>query len=234
MCQAQYCAAGKEIPMLRSSCLQGFFLILFHVSVAYAIGSADSKSTDSFVESRDQIIKWASRFVVKKRNSITGFVKPEAPFGGIHYVDERIIFGKTAKDEECALHLGRRLESGEWVFNFYLENKKREINSVSMIHENLGFGDGAVLFEGSIVVQGQPTVSNIGAVTSLDLHTTASSMSLLSLEVYTTGILGEESMSILVDDEDNILQVTYRFINNLRIRDGRRVDPVTCRFIYVS
>jgi hypothetical protein len=220
--------------MFSSSCLQGFFLILFHVSVAYAIGSADSRPTDSFVEARDQIIRWASRFVAKKRNSITGFAVPEAPFGGIyHYVDERIIFGKTAKDEECALHLGRRLESGEWVFNFYLENKKRQVGSVSMIHENLGFGDGAVLLEGYLVVQSQQTVSNIGAVTSLDLHTTASSVSLLSLDVYTSGGLGEESLSILLDDEDNILQVTYRFINDLRIRDGRRVDPVTCHFNYV-
>jgi hypothetical protein len=208
---------------------------MFHVSVAYAIGSADSRSTDSFAESRDQIIRWASGFVAKKRNSITGFVKPDVPFGGIyHYVDERIIFGKTAKNEECALHLGRRLESGEWVFNFYLENKKRQVGSVSMIHENLGFGDGAVLLEGYLVVQSQPIVSNIGAVTSLDLHTTASSMSLLSLDVYTSGILGEESLSILLDDEDNILQVTYRFINSLRIRDGRKVDPVTCHFDYVS
>jgi len=186
------------------------------------------------LDSRDQIIKWASRFVAKKRNSITGFVKPEAPFVGIyHYVNERIIFGKTAKNEECALHLGRRLESGEWVFSFYLENKKREVGSVSMIHENLGLGDGAVLFEGSIVIQSQHTVSNIGAVTSLDLYTTPSTMSLLSLEVYTSGILGEESLSIFLDDEDNILQVTYRFINNLRIRDGRRVDPVTCHFNHV-
>jgi hypothetical protein len=220
--------------MFSSSCLQGFFLILFHVSVAYAIGSADSRSTDSFVESRDQIIRWASGFVAKKRNSITGFVKPDAPFGGIyHYVDERIIFGKTAKKEECALHLGRRIESGEWVFNFYLENKTRQVGSVSMIHENLGFGDGAVLLEGYLVVQSQPTVSNIGAVTTLDLHTTASSISLLSLDIYTSGSLGEESLSILLDDEDNILQVTYRFINSLRIRDGRRVDPVTCHFDHV-
>jgi hypothetical protein len=220
--------------MFSSSCLQGFFLILFHVSVAYANGSADSRSTDSFAESRDQIIRWASGFVTKKRNSITGFVKPEAPFGGIyHYVDERTIFGKTAKHEECALHLGRRLESGEWVFNFYLQNKTRQVGSVSMIHENLGFGDGAVLLEGYLVVQRQPTVSNIGGVTTLDLHTTATSMSLLSLDVYTSGSLGEESLSILLDDEDNILQVTCRFINSLRIRDGRRVDPVTCHFDYV-
>ena len=186
------------------------------------------------MESRDQIISWASGFVAKKRNSITGFVKPEAPSGGIyHYVDERIIFGKTARHEECALHLGRRRESGEWVFSFYLENKRREVGSVSMIHEDLGIGDGAVALEGSLVVQSQPTAANIGAVTSLDLHTTASSMSLLSLDVYTSGTLGEQSLSILVDDEDNISQVTYGFINSLRIRDGRRVDPVTCHFDYV-
>src|SRR5438105_429964 len=135
--------------MFSLSCLQGSFLILFHVSVAYAIGSADSRSTESFVESREQIIRWASDFVAKKRNSIAGFAKPEVPFGGTyHYVDERLIFGKTADDKECALHLGKRLESGEWVFNFYLEDKRRQVDSISMIHENLGFGDGAVLFEG--------------------------------------------------------------------------------------
>ena len=221
--------------MSGSSCLQGLLLILFQVGAAYAIGSSDSRSTDLFAESRDQIMRWASGFVAKKRNSITGFVKPEAPFGEIyHYVNERIIFGKTAKNEECALHLGRRLESGEWVFNFYLENKKRQVGSVSMIHENLGFGDGAVSLEGYLVVQSQPTVSNIGSVTTLDLHTTASSMSLLSLDVYTSGSLGEKSLSILLDGEDNILQVTHRFINSLRIRDGRRVDPVTCHFDNVS
>src|SRR3984893_6028596 len=222
--------------MFGSSCLKGSFLILilFHVGVAYAIGSTDSKATDSFVESRAQIIRWASGFVAKKRNSIAGFAKPEVPFEGIyHYVDERMIFGKTAHREECALHLGRRRETGEWVFGFYLENKKREVGSVSPMHENLGSGDGAVLLEGYLVVQSQPTVSNIEAVTSLDLHTTASSMSLLSLDVYTSGILGEESLSILLDDEDNILRVTYRFINSLRIREGRRVDPVTCRFDHV-
>src|SRR5579863_3371673 len=126
--------------MFSSSYLQGYFLILFHVSVAYAIGSADSRSTDLFVESRDQIIRWASGFVAKKRNSITGFVKPETPSGVIyHYVDERIIFGKTAKNkEECALHLGRRLESGEWAFNFYLESKTPQAGSVSIIHEDIG------------------------------------------------------------------------------------------------
>ena len=221
--------------MLRSSCLQGCFLILLHVGVAHAIGSADSRSTDSFMESRNQIVRWASRFVAKKRNSIAGFARPEAPFGGTyHYINERIIFGKTAKNEECALHLGRRLESGEWVFNFYLENKKREVGSVSAIQENLGLGDGALLLEGNLVVQSQPTVSNIESVTSLDLHTTVKSMSLLSLDVYRSGILGEESLSIELDDEDNIAQVTYRFVNNIRIRDGRRVDPVTCHFDHVS
>jgi hypothetical protein len=216
--------------MFSSSCLPGVFLILFHVGVAYAIGSADSKSTDSFVESREKIIRWASGFVAKKRNSIAGFAKPEVPFGGAyHYVEERLIFGKTADDKECALHLGKRLESGEWVFSFYLEDKKRQVDSISMIHENLGFGDGVLSFEGELVIQSQQNVSN----TYLDLHTTASGISLLSLIVYTSGILGEESMSLSLDDEDNIVQITYRFINSLRIRDGRRVDPVTCRFYYV-
>ena len=83
-------------------------------------------------------------------------------------------------------------------------------------------------------MQSQPTVSNIESVTSLDLHTTVKSMSLLSLDVYRSGILGEESLSIELDDEDNIAQVTYRFVNNIRIRDGRRVDPVTCHFDHVS
>jgi hypothetical protein len=221
--------------MLRSLCLQGSFLILFHVSVACASDSADSKSAQSFVQARDQIARWAFGFAAKKRDSIAGFAKPDVPFGGpYHYVDERTIFGKTARKEECALHLGKRLESGEWVFNFYLENKKRAVDSVSMIHENLGFGDGVLLFEGYLVLQSQPTVSNIEAVTTLDLHITASSISLLSLELYKTGILGEQSMSIVLDSEDNITQVTYRFINSMRIRDGRRVDPITCRFDYVS
>jgi hypothetical protein len=216
--------------MFSSSCLPGFFLILFHVSVAYAIGSADSRSTDSFAESREKIIKWASGFVAKKRNSITGFARPEVPFAGIyHYGDERLLSGKTADDKECALHLGKRIESGEWVFNFYLEDKKRQVDSISMIHENLGFGDGVLLFEGELVIQSQRAVSN----TYLDLHTTASGISLLSLFVYTMGILGEESLALSLDDEDNIVQVTYRFIDSFRIRDGRRVDPVTCRFYYV-
>jgi len=221
--------------MFSSSCLKGSFLLFLHASAAYALGSADSRSTDSFVESRERIVRWASGFVAKKRSSITGFAKLEVPFGGTyHYDDQRVIFGKTAKKEECALHLGRRVESGDWVFNFYLESKKREVGSVSMIHENIGFGDGALLLEGNLVVQGQHIVSNIEAVTSLDLHTTHSSMSLLSLDVYRSGTLGEESLSIVLDDEDNISQITYKFINNLRIRDGRRVDPVTCHFDYVS
>jgi hypothetical protein len=221
--------------MFSSSWLRGLFLILFQVSVAYAIGSADSGSTDTFAESRDRIVSWAAGFAAKKRNSITGFAKPEAPFEGIyHYVNERVIFGKTAKNEECALHLGRRLESGEWVLNFYLENKRREVDSVSMIHDNLGLGDGALLFEGYLVVQSQQTVSNIGSVTTLDLHTTPSRLSLLSLDVYPSGILGEESMSIFLDEEDNIAEVAYRFVNSIRIRDGRRVDTVICRFDYVS
>jgi hypothetical protein len=79
------------------------------------------------------------------------------------------------------------------------------------------------------------TVSNIGDVTSLDLHTTPSSIALLGLEVYASGgILGEKSMLIFLDDGANIVQVTYRFINEPRIRDGRRVDPVTCHFYNVS
>jgi len=117
--------------MFRSSWLLGFFLTLCQVGVADAVRSADSRSSDSFVESRNHIIRWASGFVAKKRDSVTGFVKPEVPFGGTyHYVDERTVFGKTARGEECALHVGKRLESGEWAFNFYLENKKREVGSV--------------------------------------------------------------------------------------------------------
>jgi hypothetical protein len=221
--------------MFGSSWLHGFLLMLLCVGAAHAAGPADSKqSTESFAESRDQIIRWASGFVAKKRNSITGFVKPETPSGVIyHYVDERIIFGKTAKNkEECALHLGRRLESGEWAFDFYLESKTPQAGSVSIIHEDIG--DVIVSLEGDLVIQSRPTVSNIGAVTTLDLHTTATSMSLLSLDVYTSAGLGEKSLSILLDDEDNIIQITCRFINSVRIRDGRRVDPVTCYFDHVS
>jgi hypothetical protein len=166
--------------MFRSACLQGSFLILFHVGVAFAIDAADSRSADSFVQARDRIASWATGFAAKKRDSIAGFAKPEARFeGSYHYVDERTIFGKTTHKEECALHLGRRLESEEWVFNFYLESKRREVESVSMIHENLGLGDDALSFEGHLVLQGQRTVSSVEAVTSLDLHATASSISLL-------------------------------------------------------
>jgi hypothetical protein len=225
----------KEIPMFRSSCLQGVVLILLNVGVASAIGPADSKSTESFVESRNQIVRWASGFAAKRRNSITGFIKPEAQSGGIyHYVNERVIFGTTARKEQCALHLGRRRESGEWVFNFYLENKTRPVGSVAMIHENPEFGDVALFLEGYLVVQSQPTVPNIEGETTLDLHTTASSMSLLSLDVSKSRGLGEESLSVLLDDEDNIIQITCRFINSVRIRDGRRTDPATCYFDHVS
>ena len=104
-----------------------------------------------------------------------------------------------------------------------------------MLHENLGFGDGALLFEGNLVVQSQRTVSDIEAITTLNVHTTPLSISLLTLEVYRAGgILGEESMLILLDEMANIAQVTYRYINDPRIRDGRRVDAVTCYFYYVS
>jgi hypothetical protein len=127
--------------MVRLACLQGSFLILFDVGVAFAIDAADSTSADSFVQARDRIASWATGFAAKKRDSIAGFAKPEAPFeGSYHYVDERTIFGKTTHKEECALHLGRRLESEEWVFNFYLESKRREVDSVSMIHKISGWG----------------------------------------------------------------------------------------------
>jgi hypothetical protein len=221
--------------MFRSSCAQGVLLILLQVGAAYAIGPTDSKSTESFVESRSQIIRWASAFVAKKRKSIAGVVMPQAPSGGTyHYVDERVIFGKTAKNEQCALHLGRRVETREWVFDFYLESKTRPAGSVAMIHENPESGDVALLLEGDLVVQNQPTVSNIDGVTTLDLHTTASSMSLLSLDVSKSKGLGEGSLSVVLDAEDNILQVTCRFMNSLRVRDGRRVEPVTCHFDHTS
>ena len=91
------------------------------------------------------------------------------------------------------------------------------------------------MFEGYLVVQNQQSVSNIGNVTYLDLHTTPSSIALLGLEVYTIGgSLGEESLLIFLDEEDNVVQATYRFVNDLRKRDGRRVDPVTFHFYYVS
>jgi hypothetical protein len=224
-------AAQERWRMFRSLCRQGSFLILFPVGVAYAIGPGDSRSTNSFVESRNQIIRWASNFVAKKRESVSA--RPKAASGEIYRGDERLIFGKTARSEGCALHLGRRLESGEWVFNLYLENEKRPADSGSMFHEDPGFDDGAMQFEGRLVLQGQPTVSNKGAVTSLDLHTTVSSMSLLSLGVYPKGILEEDSLSIVLDDESNIKQATYRFTNSMKIRDGRKADPVTCHFDHV-
>jgi hypothetical protein len=209
----------ERFRMLRPSCLPASFLILFHVSAACAVESPDSRSAETFAEAREQIVRWASGFVAKKRNSIVEFPKLEAPFAGpYHYANERTVLGKTARKDQCALHLGRRRETEEWVFNLYLENKKRD----------------ALSFEGYVVLQSQPTVSNIEAVTSLDLHTTASSISLLSLEVYRSGPLGEGSLSIVLDDEDNITKASYRFINGPRTRDGRRGDPVTCYFDYMS
>jgi hypothetical protein len=205
--------------------------MLLPVGAAYAIGLGDSRSTDSFVESRNQIIRWASGFVAKKRQPMVA--KPKVPSGETYHADERLIFGKTAHGEECALHLGRRLESGEWVFNVYLENKQRQTDSVPAAHEDLGLEDGAMLFEGHVVVQSQPRVSNRGTVTSLDLHTTASSMSLLSLSVYPSGILEEDSLSIVLDDESNIRQATYRFAHIREIRNGRKTDAVTCNFDHV-
>ena len=227
-------SAEERFRMLRSSCLSGSFLILLHVSVAHAIDSAPSRSAESFVQARDQIVSWALGFVAKKRGSIAGSAKPEGPVGGPYrYVDGRMIFGKTARKEECALHLGRRLESGDLVFNFYLENKKRAVDSVSKKQENSGSGSGVLLFEGALVLQSEPTVSNIEGITSLDLHTTASSISLLGLQAQKSGTLGEESLSIVLDSDDNIIQTTYRFINGIRIREGRRTDSVTCHFYHI-
>jgi hypothetical protein len=216
--------------MLGSFCRQGSFLLLLPVGVAYAIGTGDSKSTESFVESRNQIIRWASSFVSKKRESVS--TMPRVPSGETYHPDERLIFGKTARGEECALHLGRRLESGEWVFNLYLENEKRPADSVSMTHEDLDFEDGTMQFEGHLVLQSEPRVSNKGAVTSLDLHTTVSSMSLLSLGV-SPGVLEEDSLSIVLDDDSNVKQATYRFTNTKKTSDGRKADPVTCHFDHV-
>jgi hypothetical protein len=216
--------------MFRSLCRHGSFLLFLPLGVASAIGAGDSRSTDSFTASRNQIISWASSFVAKKREPLS--VRPTVPSERYH-VDERLIFGKTAHDKECALHLGRRLDSGEWVFNLYLENRKRETDSVAATHEDLGFEDGTMQFEGHLVLQGQPSVSNKGARTSLDLHTTASSMSLLSLGVYPPGILHEDSLSIVLDDESNIKQATYRFASIRQIREGHRTDPVTCHFDHV-
>jgi hypothetical protein len=211
--------------MLGSLCRQGSFLLLFHVSAAYAIGPGDSRSTDLFVESRNQIIKWASGFAAKKRESVSASQK--VPLEETYQAGERLIFGKTARREQCALHLGRRLESGDWVFNLYLENKSRD--SASTTDEDPGFEDAAMSFEGRVVVQSQPRVSNGKAVTSLDLHTTVSSMSLLSLGV-SPGMLEEDSLSIILDDDSNIVQATYRFIKSRKPRDEGKRDPVTCHF----
>jgi hypothetical protein len=214
--------------MLRSLCRQGLLLIALPVGAAYAIGPGDSRSTDLFVESRSQIIKWASGFVAKTRGSVSS--SPKVPLEEPYQPGQRLIFGKTARREQCALHLGRRLESGDWVFNLYLENKNHDQASTN--DEDPGFEDAVMSFEGRVVVQSQPRVSNGKAVTSLDLHTTASSMSLLSLGV-SPGMLEEDSLSIVLDDESNIAQATYRFIKSMKIREGVKHDPVTCHFDHV-
>jgi hypothetical protein len=177
--------------MFGSLCRQGLLLILLPFGVAQAIGPGDSRSTDSFAASRNQII---------------------------------LIFGKTARLEQCALHLGRRLDSGDWVFSLYLENKSQGSPS-----DDSGFEDAAMSLEGRVVLQGQPRVSHDKAVTSLDLHTTVSSISLLSLSA-SPGLLEEDSLSIVLDDESNVAQATYRFIKSRRIREGVKRDPVTCHF----
>lgn len=201
------------------------------VGVAYAIGSGDSKSTDSFVESRNQIIRWVSNFVAKKRES--GSVRPKIPSRETYHADERLVFGKTARGVECALHLGRRLASGDWVFNVYRDNEKRSADSASFLHEDPRLEDGAMQFEGHVVLQSQPRVSSTGGVVSLDLHTTVSSMSLLSLGVYTSGTLEEDSLSIVLDDDSNIRQATYRFTIRKKYGDAPKADPVTCYFDHV-
>jgi hypothetical protein len=216
--------------MLSSLCRQGLLLLLFPLGVAYAIGPGDSRSTDSFAASRNQIIRWASGFVAKKREFVSA--SPKVPLEEKYQAGERLIFGKTARREQCALHLGRRLESGEWVFNLYLESKSGQADQASTSDEDPGFDDVAMSFEGRVVVQSQPRVSHDGAVTSLDLHTTVSSISLLSLSV-SPGVLGEDSLSIVLDDESNILQATYRFVKSMRTRDEGKRDPVTCRFDHV-
>jgi hypothetical protein len=217
--------------MFSSLCRQGLVLLLLPVGVANAIGTGDSKSTDSFAESRNQIIRWASGFVAKKRESVS--VRSRIPSGETYHADERLIFGKTARGVECALHLGRRLESGDWVFNVYRDNEKRSADSASVLHEDPRFEDGAMQFQGHLVLQSQQRVSNKGAVTSLDLHTTVSSMSMLSLGVYPSGTLEEDSLSIVLDDDSNVRQVTYRFTIRKKYGDGSKVDPVTCYFDHV-
>src|ERR1700722_10254305 len=211
--------------MLSSLCRQGLLLIALPVGAAYASGPGDSRSTDLFAESRNQIIKWASGFVAKTRGSVSS--SPKVPLEEPYQPGQRLIFGKTARREQCALHLGRRLESGDWIFSLYLENKNRDQGSTN--DEDPGFEDAAMSFEGRVILQSQPRVSNGKAVTSLDLHTTASSMSLLSLGV-SPGILEEDSLSIVLDDESNIVQATYRFVTSTKPRDEGKRDPVTCRF----
>jgi hypothetical protein len=210
--------------MFGSLCRQGLLLILLPLGVAYAIGPGDSRSTDSFAASRNQIIRWASGFVAKKRESVSGSQK--VPLEETYQSGERLIFGKTARREQCALHLGRRLESGEWVFNLFLENKSPD--QPSSIDDS-GLEDAAMSFEGRVAVQSQPRVSHDKAVTSLDLHTTASSISLLSLSA-SPGLLEEDSLSIVLDDDSNVVQATYRFIKSMKIREGVKHDPVTCHF----
>jgi hypothetical protein len=47
------------------------------------------------------------------------------------------------------------------------------------------------------------------------------------------GLLEEDSLSIVLDDESNIVQATYRFIKSRRTRDEGKRDPVTCHFDHV-
>ena len=204
-------------------------MIVLPLGVAYAIGPGDSRSTDSFAASRNQIMTWASGFVAKTRGAVSA--SPKVPLEETYQAGERLIFGKTAHREQCALHLGRRLESGDWVFNLYLESKNRD--QASTVDEDHGFEDAPMSFEGRVVLQNQPRVSNGKAVTSLDLHTTVSSMSLLSLGV-SPGLLEEDSLSIVLDDESNIRQATYRFIKSRKPRDEGKRDPVTCHFDHLS
>jgi hypothetical protein len=210
--------------MFGSLCRQGLLLILLPLGAAYAIGPGDSRSTDSFAASRNQIIGWASGFVAKTRGSVSS--SPKVPLEETYQAGERLIFGKTARREQCALHLGRRRESGEWIFSLYLENKSGDLGPPI---EDSGLEDAAMSFEGRVVVQSQPRVSNGKAVTSLDLHTTASSISLLSLSA-SPGLLEEDSLSIILDDDSNIVQATYRFVKSTRPRDEGKRDPMTCHF----
>jgi hypothetical protein len=210
--------------MFGSLCRQGLLLILLPFGAAYAIGPGDSRLTDSFAASRNQIIRWASGFVAKTRGAVSP--SPKVPLEETYQPGERLIFGKTARREQCALHLGRRLESGDWVFSLYLENKSGDQGPPI---EDSGFEDAAMSFEGRVVVQSQPRASHDKAVTSLDLHTTVSSISLLSLSA-SPGLLEEDSLSIVLDDDSNIVQATYRFIKSRKIREGVKHDPVTCHF----